>query len=683
MSGINKYEKYIMEAAFKTAVKDKPSTSPLLAWYEEPGNIAKRVDLTSLWIDSQYIPEEAPETIDNIFSVKVGTVTVEVLEFCENVTLNSLTGTHASFYHEKLKDIIEPSFGTGYQVVLKDYYGEIIPFGLKKWVVDPNAGVLSFMEGFPEGYELPLSLSFYRYIGKKGPNGLLTSDGRTNMDDDYTPIDDKAIATKKYVDTNISETDSTIKKLIPDTPPTFEGVDLKVLTNLDRYGALVNATDPFVPVIYTNEKLIVDVPAFYKDNIGVISFIINDTTVQSTKIQDLKIGTLGIFEVQDIFDPYGDDIVANDFYESVKLQVVVPYSTIVGRYSEAEPYLNVKIRYSTNYINFTSNTLKVGITDSYINAIFSNNKVTMNNPHNKHISGVPALDGKDVINHSINIVTMHAFRPEVVANDTIDDLDTRVVLSDKLYNVQLPGECPIHTLNEQYDVPADFHTETLTFRTTAFSLDGENGTYEKTYNIRIDSLSDESTRCKSPDETWQNYGREWDQSLASQSLLSTNELQMLAGKYQWPRGDYSQNGVIPNNEFPSQWPIGPNYESITSGERFVTFKLEMPLSNGFYVEFVEPEGLLSDTFTHSITNFSTFKCKVEGKTDWLDMKVPYDGVLNPAEIGGGCLSSGRSTKDKKYFTFGNVPISGTLYVVIGINYDLNIKFKSMLVSPNS
>ena len=61
MSGLNKYKRYIVETAYKNAVKNKPNTSDLISWYEESGDLKKRVDFSSIWLDADSIPEEAPE----------------------------------------------------------------------------------------------------------------------------------------------------------------------------------------------------------------------------------------------------------------------------------------------------------------------------------------------------------------------------------------------------------------------------------------------------------------------------------------------------------------------------------------------------------------------------------------------------------------------------------------------
>ena len=74
--------------------------------------------------------------------------------------------------------------------------------------------------------------------------------------------------------------------------------------------------------------------------------------------------------------------------------------------------------------------------------------------------------------------------------------------------------------------------------------------------------------------------------------------------------------------------------------------------------------------------------KVDGETDWLDAKKPYDGIGRNTEWMQGCLAVQDSIDGKIYCTFGPHPIEGTLYIRIGVTYDQNIKFSGLTIKEN-
>ena len=66
------------------------------------------------------------------------------------------------------------------------------------------------------------------------------------------------------------------------------------------------------------------------------------------------------------------------------------------------------------------------------------------------------------------------------------------------------------------------------------------------------------------------------------------------------------------------------------------------------------------------------------------MNLPFDGVLSPFDFEGkGCLVVNRSNATKRYCTFGTEVISGTMYITLGINYDLGIKLSGISVSVDN
>ena len=672
MSGLSNYQKFIMEAAFKNAVKQKPNTNPNLTWYEEEGNISRRVNMSSLWVDSDNIPLTAPtELVQNKYYAQVGTVRIPVLEKIQDVVVSKVVGTQSSYYNSLLIDSIDPSFGTGYDITLKDKNGKIVPFGLNQWVVDGESGILTFLAGLPQGYEEPFNISFFRYIGRKGPTGLLTTDGNTPMVDGYTPINGQQIATKNYVDSNLTATDETVKKLIPRTPLTFKGRDLEIIRDKDIVGSLLTTTDPEIKVVYdnTHEEIKLRVPTFYRPehSFGRVAVLVNENEVYSYPISELKEGLVGTFTVESIVNSYEDQIVGYAYYKSVNMIVTLDIlaSLVPYVFGASTPYVKIKMKFTEGSEEFYSNELIVGLDNESPIATIKNSYFTALNSNNTYISGVPALVANDVITYQTNILTLKKYKKSTMGHLKIGELYDQEICTKEFYGSFSPNT--IETVD--ITIPENYYSETVPVKIDSYNLEEINGTQNLEYLIRIDSRSDETGRVDT--ETLGDWN-------SIDNISYKNELQMLNGFYQWPRGDYSFNG---NRLYVDLVDSGPDYSDVQGTERFVTLKYDIDGVNGFYLEIPESEGLVYDPDTKAITNFSTFKCMVKDKTGWLDMNTPYGGVGCPDELDNkGCLVIDDSSYTKHYYTFGTKTLSGELYIKVGIPRNMDIKFSKFIVN---
>jgi hypothetical protein len=93
-----------------------------------------------------------------------------VVQRCLNRSTTPVPGTSNAFYLAELKDAIPFNFGNGgYNFTLTDSIGAPIPFGQGDWVVDTDAGVLTFYSTIPANR--PPKISFFRYVGLKGISG--------------------------------------------------------------------------------------------------------------------------------------------------------------------------------------------------------------------------------------------------------------------------------------------------------------------------------------------------------------------------------------------------------------------------------------------------------------------------------------------------------------------------------
>lgn len=669
MSGLNNYQKYVMEAAFKNAVKQKPNTNANLSWYEEAGDLSKRISIASLWIDSDRIPLEAPtDLVDSIYYVKLGNISFPVLQRFNNVELTKVAGTPASFYSEHLIDSIDPSFGTGYGITLTDSTGEKIPFGLNQWVVDGESGILSFLAGVPAGYKAPFKVSFFKYVGRKGLEGLVTTDGAVPMADGYTPVNGQQIATKEYVDSNLSTTDSNIKKLTPKEPDTFKDKDLEIMWDNAVTGQLVTNTNPEIPVVYidTEKTLRLKVPTFYKAPRGVVSVLVNNNVVYKKDITDIVEGLVETFVVDSIVNSYEDKIIAYDYYKSVNMHVVLDIlsSLVPYTYSNKEPFVKIKLRFQDGSNVFYTNEITVGLDESSPVSVIKNSFFT-NLESDSYISGVPTIIAGDKISYQTTLLTMKKYKKDIMGHLKLNDLYDGDIYTEKVYgNFNAPIIKAVDIV-----VPEGVYEEDIGVEITSRNLEAENGSLKTSYLLRVDSVSDESNRVTS-------LGlEEWNPKV---DLNDVMELQLINGLYQWPRGDYSANGTRVSG---LSLPNGPDYSGITGGERYVTLRYTLDNANGFYLEMPGSTGIVYDPETTAMLSFRTFKCKVDGQTDWLLMNTPYDGVGCPNELENkGCLVVNDSTTAKHYYTFGDKPMSGDLYIQIGIKELLDIKFPKLVVT---
>lgn len=81
-----------------------------------------------------------------------------------------VAGIDNAFYLTDLKDAIPFNFGDGsYNYQLKNNINQVIPFGLGDWIVDNDAGVVTFYSTVPS--DMPPKITFCKYIGLKGLSG--------------------------------------------------------------------------------------------------------------------------------------------------------------------------------------------------------------------------------------------------------------------------------------------------------------------------------------------------------------------------------------------------------------------------------------------------------------------------------------------------------------------------------
>ena len=137
-------------------------------FFEEPKLGRTNILPTQIWSEGDSIPTTAPTLSDG--------ETSGVVKYYSNLVLNHVSGSGGkSFYHDSLKDCIPFNYGDGtYNYSIHTNGNVQIAFGQGDWLVDTEAGLLTFYGTLPSGVSdvLPPKISFYQYVGSKGLGGL-------------------------------------------------------------------------------------------------------------------------------------------------------------------------------------------------------------------------------------------------------------------------------------------------------------------------------------------------------------------------------------------------------------------------------------------------------------------------------------------------------------------------------
>lgn len=164
---------------------NKATTNIGLENFEEQFSEITPINPNQLWIDSDRIPNINPLKSDG---VPDGTTYEDsgdlIITKYHQTVLTFDEGSDNSFYDStgNLFDCIPPSlFGVEYQAKLWKYdIGSStwlpIPLGQNDWIFSYNSGVVTFLNGLPEGVTIlnPCAVTTYKYEGTKGYPASIT-----------------------------------------------------------------------------------------------------------------------------------------------------------------------------------------------------------------------------------------------------------------------------------------------------------------------------------------------------------------------------------------------------------------------------------------------------------------------------------------------------------------------------
>jgi len=135
-------------------------------FYQEP-YIGKSAILASqVWQESDQIP------LTPVGFSASGQI-IGVVQYFQDLALTQVAGltSTGSFYSSNLVDAIPFYYGGsgGYNYTLKNSTSSSISFGVNDWIVDGDAGLLTFYNGVPSN--MPPLITFYKYVGLHGVGG--------------------------------------------------------------------------------------------------------------------------------------------------------------------------------------------------------------------------------------------------------------------------------------------------------------------------------------------------------------------------------------------------------------------------------------------------------------------------------------------------------------------------------
>lgn len=177
------------------------TTTGSLSFDEESIKSKNSNMFNNIWVDD--IPEENPIAAHNLYPdgteypISEEAKTIHKYHKYQLTPVKSNSSNKSFKGDDNFKDIIKSEYGTGkYQWELwkKDVngnYTQKVALGLKSWYFDPDAGILYFPNGFPDGINntnlLP-AITCYKYVGRKGSDTLLLDATMNNVQ-----VDNKSI----------------------------------------------------------------------------------------------------------------------------------------------------------------------------------------------------------------------------------------------------------------------------------------------------------------------------------------------------------------------------------------------------------------------------------------------------------------------------------------------------------
>lgn len=655
-------------------LQGKASTNANRTASEEPLPSGLILTPQNFWFDAEAIPSIAPTLTDqSTWSVTAANgVVQQILKYFIAEPLTPVIGSANAFYSSNLRDSIPFNYDPAgsYLYVLKDATHTALAFGLNNWVVDNQAGVLTFYDGVPAGITLPLTIAFYKYIGRKSFQGLIRSDGSVQMVSDYVPTLPQDVLTKRAFDSGVNVIDVVLNKLKPTQPPNLSSGQLTISGIYTAFesgsgAAHTDCTNNTKPSITPNGP-------FFDGDAGTLTAKLDGITVGTRVLSAADdAGTYGALIITSDVDPYADQDGKRGFYKELYANIMPTASLAISSHSAR---LTHSITGSTPLANFH--------VDDPQSPTVTNISFTPPFTSSRYISGVPSLSTADSL--QIGFKVNNAVRSHYGALGA--QLTSAHTQGMSFPIIGAPSNEAVLTFSGTLQVLPNVYTETASVNIVGLnSMQQPGPAATGSGPIRIDTVSNEVRVNSGIGATPTVFGGPFSSNNDISGILSANEeLQLLNGLYQWPRGNYTGNTPV----------VGPNYSNVTvpsDGYRWVTFQpISLVNANGFILTINGAQNWVSsDSYTTvGVRIFARVVLNGSPAIAWVDCNSPYPGVgipggnsvrqLDPAMVAGDVNTNATS----KRVTFGPVVRSGLLYIRIGLMRTGGQKFTSISVQSN-
>lgn len=448
-------------------------------------------------------------------------------------------------------------------------------------------------------------------------------------------------------------------KLAPTPPSVFQSSSLNI-TSQQYLSRNLGSGDQVYITTVNNPIFSVNIPnnGLSGSESGILSFSIDGDIQESVDVSLSDIKNTGVIRYTS-GDPY-DEVQGKEGFWNSFLSLNNHSKTLISNSFQKIAKLehSEKGELITNF--YIDDPLTTSITNLTIGTL-----PTMD----KYISGVPTLSSGSVVDNisfTINNISSYFYAANYVW-EIQDGLVTQFYGNPDTKPTSYAQSSLIS--NKSTTIKSNvFSDNNFYFNIRSRNSIGQFGdVYTFTDNTkRVDTVSNETIRKTSGSGNYPStgWGGLYD---SSQSLVGTynNELMLKNGIYQYPVGNYTQQG-------------GPNYSSIT-GVRWVTFTTLGVFNNNssFTLNFIDSQGI-----TKKIEQYNLFvEIKISGSTYWVNGNKSYSGTGDPglSNDDDGSVVFGASTPTSRRITFGTKTYSGSIVIRIGITNN-NITFKNITIT---